>query len=121
MRRTVTPGLTYDALKQLALALPEVQESTSYGTPALKLRGKLMVRLKEDGETVVLRSTWDERERVMTLYPDAFHVTDHYRDHPWVLLRLSTAPPASVAHALDHAWRLVASKALLAGHPPPTR
>jgi len=36
------------------MALPEVELSTSYGTPALKVRGKLIARLKEDGESIVV-------------------------------------------------------------------
>ena len=105
-------GLSWDAFEQQALALPEVETSTSYGTPALKVRGKLMARLGEDGETVVLRTTWEDRERLMTLYPDAFHITDHYRAHPWVLLRLQAAPRAHTAAWLAQAWLLVAPKAL---------
>jgi hypothetical protein len=112
MRKTTAIGLAWDDLKRLALALPEVEESTSYGTPALKVRGKLMVRLKEDLETVVLRTTWEDRERLMIVYPEAFHVTDHYRAYPWVLLRLRTAPRVHVANWLQCAWRLVAPKSL---------
>jgi hypothetical protein len=118
VRSTTATGLTYDALKREALALPEVEESSSYGTPALKVRGKLMVRLKEDHETVVLRITWNDRERLVTLYPEVFYVTDHYRAHPWVLLRLSAAPRAHVPKWLQGAWRLAAPKSLVKKHCP---
>jgi hypothetical protein len=43
--------MTYDDVEALALRLPGVEESISYGTAALKVRGRLFVRLKEDGET----------------------------------------------------------------------
>ncbi|HEY2346740.1 MAG TPA: MmcQ/YjbR family DNA-binding protein [Xanthomonadaceae bacterium] len=118
MRKTEAIGLTFDELKQLALALPEVEESTSYGTPALKVRGKLMVRLKEDRETIVLRASWEERERLMTLYPETFHVTDHYRAYPWVLMRLPTAERAFVPTWLEQAWQLAAPPPLVRRHVP---
>jgi len=35
-------AFSYADVCKLALELPEVEESTSYGTPALKVRGKLM-------------------------------------------------------------------------------
>jgi len=111
-RRHDAIGLSYDALKTLALALPEVEESTSYGTPALKVRGKLMVRLKEDGSTVVLRTTWEERERLMTLQPEVFFVTDHYRAYPWVLMRLAAVPANEAADRLAYAWTCVAPRSL---------
>jgi hypothetical protein len=121
MLRSRKPVMAYETLKRKALELSEVEESTSYGTPALKVRGKLMVRLKEDGETAVLRTTWDARERLMVLHPDVFFVTDHYRNHPWVLLRLPAATPEIVAHAhaLAEAWRLVAPKSRAAKYPLP--
>jgi hypothetical protein len=118
MRNPTAIGITYEQLKREALTLADVEESTSYGTPALKVRGKLMVRLKEDLENVVLRTQWEDRERLMTLYPNAFHITDHYRAHPWVLLRLSAAPRAHVAKWLQDAWRLVAPKSLVNRHFP---
>jgi hypothetical protein len=78
-----TAGVTYDKVKAVALALPEVAESTSYGTPALKVRGKLMLRLREDHETLVIRTSWENRERLMTIEPEVYFLTDHYRAYPW--------------------------------------
>jgi hypothetical protein len=40
--------VTYDTVRRIALDLPQVEEGTSYGTPALKVKGKLIVRLRED-------------------------------------------------------------------------
>lgn len=41
--------ITWDTVREIALELPDVEEGTSYGTPALKVKKKLFVRLKEDG------------------------------------------------------------------------
>ena len=54
--------VTWSTVRALALALPGVEESTSYRTPAMKVRGKLIARLKEDGETIVVPMTIDERD-----------------------------------------------------------
>jgi hypothetical protein len=43
--------VTFDDIRKIALAWPEVEDGTSYGTPALKVRKKLLVRLKEDGDS----------------------------------------------------------------------
>ena len=42
--------MTFDDVRKIALALDHVEESTSYGTPAFKVRGKLVARLREDGD-----------------------------------------------------------------------
>jgi hypothetical protein len=46
--------MTYDDVRKIALAWPEVEDGTSYGTPALKVRNKMLVRLKEDGDSLVM-------------------------------------------------------------------
>jgi hypothetical protein len=43
--------MTFDDVRKIALAWPEVEDGTSYGTPALKVRKKMLVRLKEDGDS----------------------------------------------------------------------
>ena len=105
---------SFDTVTRLAADLPAVELSTSYGTPALKVKGKLMARLKEDGETLVLRVDWDERERLLAIHPDVFFMTDHYRSGPWVLMRLGVARPAQLKAGLAHAWRQSAPPRLLA-------
>jgi hypothetical protein len=109
--------LTYERVTKEALALPGVEQSTSYDTAALRVRGKLMIRLKEDGETIVVRTTWEARERLLTLHPECFFVTDHYVGHPWVLLKLKRASLAVFKPVLLAAWRICASKTLLKAHP----
>ena len=61
--------VTYDMVREMALALPNGEEGTSYWHPALKVRGKLFVRLKEDGETIVLKTTYEEREELIPTTP----------------------------------------------------
>lgn len=106
-------GVTYDIVRELARDLPDVEESTSYGTPALKVRGKLFARLKEDGETLVLRSDAFERAHLMQAASDVFFITDHYREHPWVLVRLPAIGVEQIRGLLEGAWRRVAPKRLV--------
>lgn len=97
--------LTFKDVTALASTLPGVEVSTSYGTPSLKVRGKLFARLKEDGETLVLRAPEVVRTHLIQSDPDVVFVTDHYRDHPWVLVRLSAIRAAQLQPLLADAWR----------------
>jgi hypothetical protein len=83
------PAVTYDDIRRIALGLPGVQEGTSYGTPALKVKGKLMIRLHDDGDKIVLKMPFDRREELMHGNPETYFITDHYRDYPWVLVSLA--------------------------------
>ena len=74
--------MTYKALVKLALSLPHVEEGTSYGTPALKVKKKFFVRLREEGDVIVLRMPFEDREALMAEAPEKFSITDHYKDYP---------------------------------------
>jgi hypothetical protein len=107
-------AITWDTVRQLALALPESEESTSYGTPAFKVRGKLFVRLHQSGHSVVVRIDMAERAMRLQADPNAFHLTDHYVPYPWMLVRLSAVRRDDLADLLKESWRLCAPRRLVA-------
>ena len=83
---------------------------TLYG-PALKVRKKMLARLKEDGDSLVMPGVpQDERAMLVESQPKVFYFTDHYRDYPMVLIRLSKARRATVEPFLRRHWRTLASK-----------
>ncbi len=92
---------------------PETEESTWYGTPSLKVRGKSFCRLK-DADTLVLLCPMEEKELLMELQPDIFFETDHYKGWPAVLARLSRMDAERLKHHLERAWRVKAPKRLVA-------
>jgi hypothetical protein len=94
---------------RIAASIGKVEESTSYGTPALKVNGKLIVRLKEDGDSLVVGTTFEEREEMMAADPETYYITDHYLNYPWVLVRLSRVHSDAMRDLLGRAWRLAAA------------
>jgi hypothetical protein len=101
-------------LRRLALALPASDEGTSYGTPAWRVRGKLFARLHQNGEDVVVRVDFDERDFLVRASPKVFHVTDHYANHDMMLVRLAAVAESDLRERLEAAWRRCAPKRLLA-------
>ncbi|MBK3661213.1 MmcQ/YjbR family DNA-binding protein [Bradyrhizobium diazoefficiens] len=109
--------MTFDDVRKFALTWPEVEDGTSYGTPALKVRKKMLARLREDGDSLVMPDVpIDERAMLVESQPKIFHFTDHYADHPIVLIRLSKAKRAIVEPFLRRRWSVLASKAARAKH-----
>jgi hypothetical protein len=103
--------MTFDAVRKIALALDRVGESTSYGTPAFKVRGKLVARLREDGETLVVGMDLDQRAELLAADPDTYYLTDHYLNYPWILVRLQRVHPDALRDLLRGAVRLASSQA----------
>jgi hypothetical protein len=40
--------INFDLVRQIALALPDVEESTTYGAPSVKVRGKLLTEYRRN-------------------------------------------------------------------------
>ena len=113
-KRTKRVGVTYDRVCQLARALPGVEEGTSYGTPGLKVRGKFLARLREEGVLVVKVGNMLERDYLLSSDPAAFYITDHYRDYPSVLVRLPCVSEPVVHELITDAWRRIAPRRIVA-------
>jgi hypothetical protein len=100
-------------LRRLALALPDVEEGTAYGTPAWRVRKKLFARLREDQETVAVRVDRGERELLLGAEPEVFSITEHYRPYAWMLVRVAAIPEDELAEVLEDSWRRAAPKRLV--------
>ncbi len=87
-------GITWQQFSTAALRLPGVEEGRSYRTPAVFVRKKLVARLKEDGETVVVRIDFLDRDVLLAADPVAFYLTDYYRAYPWIFMRLGAVRKA---------------------------
>jgi hypothetical protein len=95
--------LSLPAIRRVALALPGVEEGTSYGTPAWRVRGRLLARFHQDGESIVLKVGDETRDHLLQADPRTFFVTDHYRGYPMVLARLDRLSAADLAKLLSRA------------------
>jgi hypothetical protein len=103
--------LTWETVRQVSLALDHVEEGTSYGTPAFKVRGQLFVRLHQDfhSTVVVVRTDFEQREELLAADSEAYFITDHYRNYPWVLVRLAHVHSDALRDLLRMAHRLAAA------------
>ena len=80
-------SITWDQVVALASDLPEVAESTSYGTPALKVAGKLMGRLRTESDGSFALKTSDKEALVAGDDP-AYFTTPHYDGYNYILIEV---------------------------------
>lgn len=110
----------FERVTRLATAagLPDVTQGTSYGTPALQVRGKMFVRIKEAG-ILVVRCALEEKAMLIELAPEFYFETDHYKGWPAMLVRLDTIGDPDLTQRLIAAWRQKAPKRLAASFQAP--
>jgi hypothetical protein len=103
-------GMTWKDVCAYATTLPGVEEGTSYGTPALRVKRAFLARLREDEETLVVPVDRDERPLLIDAHPDVLFVTPHYEHWPLVLVALPRANPELVKELVEDAWAEKAPK-----------
>ena len=116
--RSARGTVSFDTARKLALALPGVEEYLCYGTPAFRVGKKLLARLREDGDTLVVKIEDSRRELLLQIDPQTYFMEPHYLGYPVVLLRLSRVKADSLARLLEDGWRMLAPKRLLAMRAP---
>jgi hypothetical protein len=108
-RKTVS----FDTVREIGLALPDVEEGTTYGSPALKVGGKMFAclavhRSAEPGSLVICLD-FNQRDELVAADPKTYYLTDHYVDYPAVLVRLARVRQDALRDLLLMAWRFVSA------------
>ena len=107
------PG--WDDVVAIGRRLPEVEEGTWFRAPCLRVRKTSFCRMKEDGETLVVKVVDEEgKHALIAAGPDVFSTTPHYDGYAYVLVRLAQVDPAQLRELIEDAWRLSAPKRVLA-------
>jgi hypothetical protein len=107
-------AINFDTVRKIGLTLPGVEEGTAYGSPALKVRGKLLAcvpthRSAEPG-SIVVRVGFDDRAELLAAAHDVYYVTDHYLNYTAVLVRLCRVTPDVLRDLLGMAHKFVTAR-----------
>jgi hypothetical protein len=97
--------VTFDAIRKMALALDNVEEAKSYGTPAFKVGGVLIARLRDDIGALVVRMSIEDRAELIAADPQTYFITDHYLEYPYILVNMARANPDAMRDLLGGAWK----------------
>src|ERR1043166_4443383 len=106
--------INFDTVRRIALELDDVEESTTYGSPALKVHGELLtclaVHKSAEPDSLAVRIDFDNRAELIAAAPDVYYLTDHYLNYPVVLVRLTRIGEDALQDLLGMAWRCVTAK-----------
>lgn len=112
-RASAAVNTGFDRVRKFGLTLPDVEESTTFGMPTLKVRGKMFAciashKSAEPG-TLVVRMDFDQRDELIATDPSTYYLKDHYVGYACVLVRLSRVHPDALRDLLLTAWRFVSA------------
>jgi hypothetical protein len=107
-------NITFDTVREMALALPDVEEGTAYGSPALKVHGTmfacLAIHRSADPDSLALRIDFPQRDELIAADPKTYYLTDHYVNYPVVLVRLTRVHADALRDLLLMALQFVSTR-----------
>jgi predicted DNA-binding protein (MmcQ/YjbR family) len=104
-----------DAVRRIALSLPEAEERETWETATFRVRNKIFVMFSEQERHLWIKSTHDEQAALVAMDGDTFFVPPYVGPSGWVGIWLDGAVDwAELADLLRDSYRLVAPKKLAA-------
>lgn len=103
--------LTFDDVARLGLSLPGTEQGTSYGSPALKVKGRMYaciaINKEAEPDTLAVRIPMAGRDELLADEPQIFYLTPHYQDYACVLVRLARINARTLAALLGESHRFM--------------
>src|SRR5499426_872578 len=108
-------GNSFKAIESIGRTLPDVEVTTAFGQPSLKVRGKMFVCIAShksaEPNTLVVMMDFADRDALLEDDPGTYYLKDHYVNYPCVLVRLSRIHPDALRDLVIGAHRFVSATA----------
>ena len=105
----------FTLVERIGRTLPDVEVTTAWGQPALKVRGRMFVCLAShksaEPNTLVVMMDFADRDALVADDPSTYYLKEHYVGHPCVLVRLSRVRPDALRDLVAGAHRYVSATA----------
>jgi hypothetical protein len=99
---------TWEDVLEIAAELPEVEVSTWFRTPALRVRKKGFVRLRDEDGGLVVLCDLDEKAALLARGDPTFYTTPHYDGDGAILVNLARIDYDVLSLLISRAWCLKA-------------
>jgi len=93
--------------------LPEVEERDHWGKPSFRVRNKIFATIQEDGTSLILKTTQEDRMVYTEMDPTIFSVPSKYSNLNYMVVRMDLIDQLELRGLLIKGWSLVAPKSLV--------
>jgi len=101
-------------VQNLGRSLPGSEQGTAYGSPALKIDGKMYACVPTnkaaEPNSLVVRVSFVHRDELLAADPDIYYLKDHYVNYPCVLVRLARIHDDALQDLLRMAYEFVRAR-----------
>lgn len=111
--------VTFNQVRRLCLALPEVEERETWGDSTFRIRNKIFLIGSPEGEAVSVKASPEDQSGLIEMDRDMFSAAAYTGRYGWVRVRLVGLSPQLAERVISNAWRRTAPKRLVAKHQGP--
>lgn len=105
---------TFKLVESIGRTLPDVEVTTTWGQPTLKVGGKMFVCMaahkSAEPDTLVVMMDFADRDALVEEDPDTYYLKEHYVGYPCVLVRLTRVHPDALRDLVAGAHRYVSDR-----------
>ena len=105
---------SFKTVESIGRTLPDVEVTTTWGQPTLKVRGKMFVCIAShksaEPNTLVVMMDFPDRDALIEDAPGTYYLKDHYLNYPCILVRLSRVRADALRDLITGAHRFVSAK-----------
>ena len=109
------PPISFKTVESIGRALPDVDVTTAWSQPALKVCGKMFACIAShksaEPDTLVVMMDFGDRDALLQDDPGTYYLKEHYLNYPCVLVRLSRVRADALRDLITGAHRFVSAKA----------
>jgi hypothetical protein len=109
------PRSRFTPVESIGRTLPDVEVTTTWGQPALKVHGRMFAcgasHKSAEPDTLVVMMDFADRDALIEDDPATYYLKEHYVNYPCVLVRLSRVRPDALRDLIAGAHRFVSARA----------
>ena len=107
-------GSSFKTVESIGRCLPDVEVTTTWGQPTLKVRGKMFVCIaahkSAEPNTLAVMMDFADRDALVEDDPGTYYLKEHYLNYPCVLVRLARVRADALRDLITGAHRFVSAK-----------
>jgi hypothetical protein len=108
-------AVSFEVVRSLGVALPDVKDASSKLGGALKFKGRLLaceaIHKSAEPNSLMVSISPKRRETLLAQNSDAYYLTNHYAPYPAILVRLSRIKRTALKELLTESWEFMREEA----------
>lgn len=105
--------ITSKEVRNYALSLPESKEKEHWGKASFRINDKIFAVMQEDGITLTVKTSEEERIAYTSMDPETFKIPDSFSNLNYMHVNMTRVERKELQRILLKAWSTVAPKRLV--------